>query len=257
MKTIKTLLIILILLLFGSTHAGYAQIFKKLKDKLKGEETNVPTEMMSNHDMNFEGWSLGNADIKAISVFANDFEKHAQTVGVLKADGNFSYQLPDNLQTWVPISVYGKDCENAGDAVIDNPGVKLAWNRLWVFQNDTPIAEIIPANPFEAAFNLNKGGINNGKLGKYFLLVYADGDAVAKINCKKRMDMTDGKDITYKNMPVEDKFDLHYKKGWNWVEVHNLDNIWVGLTKHYQERTWKVVDTLPNDANWVLVPITN
>jgi len=55
-------------------------------------------------------------------------------------------------------------------------------------------------------------------------------------------------------MPLKDNFDLHYKKGWNIVEVHILDNIWVGLTKHYTEREWKVVEELPRNATWVFRP---
>ena len=84
-----------------------------------------------------------------------------------------------------------------------------------------------------------------------------DGDTSATIDCTKKRDISDGKDTAYDDFPLKDNFDLHYKKGWNIVEVHNSDNIWVGLSKHYTERSWQVVPEVPDTATWVFRPKSN
>ena len=133
--------------------------------------------------------------------------------------------------------------------------MKFAWHRLWVKKNGEYIGSIQPANPVKAAYNLNAGAINNGNLGYYYLWVYADGNATVSIDCKKVQDVTDGKNTTYEDFKLIDHFNIEYKKGWNVVEVHNQDNFWVGRTKHYTERSWRVVEEIPEDATWVFRPI--
>lgn len=244
------------LMILCMVQATNAQFLKKLKEKLMGREEVVPTQKISGLDQKFGNWNMGGADIIAISVFSDDFEKHRQQVGTIRADGSFDLQMPDSLKTWVPVSVYGRDCDNADEARIVNPETKLAWNRLFIYQDGEFKGDINPASNVKAAYNLNNDGLNNGKLGRYYLWVYADGNANAAVYCTKVMDVTDGKEYTYEDMEVKDNFDLNYKKGWNIVEVNNVDNIWVGLTKHYTEREWKVVETLPRDIKWVFRPKT-
>ncbi|SDM89152.1 hypothetical protein [Kriegella aquimaris] len=253
MKLAKSICIFFFL--FGTVQTGHAQFLKKLKNAVVGETQTVPTEKTSGLDQKFRNWNIGEVQIIAVSVFSNDLQKDRQNIGTIKANGSFDFQMPDSIKTWVPINVYGQDCENSEEAVIKNPGVKIAWNRMFVFQNGKHIGELMPADPVKAAYNLNQGGINNGTLGHFYLWIYADGNASATIDCYKKMDMTDGKSFSYKNMPVEDRFDLHYKKGWNIVQVENVDNIWVGLTQHYLEREWKVVNELPNNTTWVFRPM--
>lgn len=255
MKTKFNIAVVLTLLF--AVNVGNAQFLKKLKEKVMGKEEVVPTQKLSDNTMKFKGWNMGEANIMAISVFSDDFEKHRTQVGTIAEDGSFDLNLPDSLKTWIPVSVYGKDCENANEARITNPETKMAWNRFFVFKDGEFIGSVMPANPVKAAYNLNDGGVNNGRLGKYYLHVYVDGNASASIDCTKKQDITDGKDATYEDFPLKDNFDLHYKKGWNIVEVHNLDNIWLGLTKHYQERSWKVVEEVPDSATWVFRPRTN
>jgi len=252
MKTKKYVTaVVLILLAFNAVNA---QFLKKLKKAISGDEKVTPTQKLSDLDQKFADWDMGEADIIAISVFSNDFEKHRQKVGMVGPDGSFDLNMPDSLKTWIPVGVYGKDCDNSDEPQIVNPETKLAWNQLHVYQNGEYLGAIWPANPIKAAYNVNQSGVNNGTLGKYYLWVYTDGDGSATISCTKKRDITDGKEYTYENWPLKDHFDLHYKKGWNLVEVTNIDNIWVGLTKHYTERSWKVVDELPDDVTWVFRP---
>lgn len=250
----KLRIIILGILLVSGVQSGQAQFLKKLKKAVLGNEEAKPTEKTSDLDQKFDDWDQGAADIIAISVFSDDFNKYRQIVGKIQPDGSFSFKMPDSLKTWVPIGVYGSDCENSEEAVVENPEVKLAGNQMHIFKNGEYLGAISPANPVAAAYNVNQSGVNNGNLGKYYLWIYADGDALATIDCTKISTVTDGKETIYPKMPLEDTFDLHYKKGWNIVEVDVLDNIWAGLTKQYLERTWKVVEELPKDVSWVFRP---
>lgn len=215
----------------------------------------VPGEKLSDSNMQFNNWDSGKAEIIAISVFSNDYEKYQKKVGTIQSNGSFSIALPNEVKTWQPMSVYKKSCLGDADASIDNPDVKFAWFRLYVKKGGNYIGGIQPASTVEAAYNLNAGGVNNGKLGRYYLWVYADGDATVSIDCKKKKNITDGKGSTYEDFALKDHFNLRYKKGWNIVEVHVIDNIWVGLTKHYTERSWSVLDEIPTDAVWVFRPM--
>lgn len=253
----KPISIIVFCLLLGNVQGTNAQFLKKLKDKITKTESVIPTQKLSGLDQKFENWELGAATIVAISVFADAYEKHRKKIGVIQADGNFQLNFPDSLKTWVSVNSYGKDCENSEEAQIVNPETKLAWNQLHIFQDQEYLGAIIPANPVKAAYNLNESGVNNGRLGRYYLYVYANGNTSVSIACTKLREITDGKETTYPKMPLKDNFNLHYKKGWNIVEVNNLDNIWVGRTKHYTEREWKVVKELPGDVTWVFRPASN
>lgn len=244
--------------LLASVQPGEAQIFKKIKDAITGEkqeEPTVPGEKLSGSDMQFADWELGNVDIVAFSVFEKDPTEKSFQVGTIKSDGSFSITMPENVKTIIPITAYSSQCTDAEDAQIHNPDVKVAWLRLFVMKNNKFLGTIERANPVKAAYNLNKGDVNNGNLGHYYLWVFSDGDGSIFIDCIKIRDITDGKEYTFEDVTLTNHFNLNYKKGWNMVEVHVQDNTWVGLTKHYTERTWKVVDEVSADTPWVFRPI--
>lgn len=208
-------------------------------------------DFVSESNRLFKNWNHGEAEIIAIVLTEPDQDKRTFTAGSIDEDGSFDFQLPETVSTSVPVSSYSRPCTNYQEEIPDGSEVTLAYVGLYANQDGETIGSLIPAKPVRAAYNMNVGNINNGNLGRYYVWVYADGDASVQINCKKSVDMTDGKEVEYEDMEVEDRFNFHFKKGWNLIQAEVVDNIWVGLTKHYMEREWTVVSDFTADVKWV------
>lgn len=206
-------------------------------------------DFVSESNRVFGNWNRGEAEIVVMVLTGRN--KRTFTAGTIGEDGSFAFRLPESVGTSVPVSSYSRRCTNQQNEVLDGSEVKLAYVGLYARQNGEAIGGLIPAIPVRAAYNMNVGNINNGNLGKYYVWVYADGDTSVQINCRKKVDMTDGKEVQYKDIEVEDRFNFQFKKGWNLVRAEVLDSIWVGLTKHYLEREWTVVSDFPDNVKWV------
>ncbi|SFZ93428.1 hypothetical protein SAMN05428642_103128 [Flaviramulus basaltis] len=239
-----------------------AQLLKKLKQKVLGKDSKeglLTGMFVSETNQVFKDWDMGEADIVLSFHPADSTQKGTQKIGKILDDGSFSYQLPDSILTSVPVRSFISECTNKEETIVKNDSVTISPAFIRVGQNNKFIGYIVPASSIKTSYNTISGGlINNGHLGHYYLPIYANGEATIELNCVKKVKMEDGKGFAFKTkVPVDEYFNYEFKKGWNLVDVHVIDNLLVGESYHYIERSWSVIEKLPNNSVWVFIPVIN
>lgn len=201
----------------------------------------------------FDDWSLGDAELVLTTQPYKRTNSQAISIGKIKADGSFDFDLPAGMVADRSIDRMFKciyiEMDKRPETSYLAPQSKLISAWLTVVKEGRQMGVLSLGTSKQQVYNYSPAGQYAGNKGYVLHYWFAEQATSAKTTCQREIEVFDGRKD--RKIEIEDIYELEFGKGWNWIKTEIVENQKVGSKLFYKTKKYTVTKKLPEEVRWV------